>query len=100
MIALIGLLAVVCGIGSLVCLILVIVKMFQKGDTTMGIVCIVTTVLCGIGALITFVYGWMKSGEWDTKNIMLAWTGSIVLGVLLQVALMVMGGAGAPMPGG
>jgi hypothetical protein len=94
---LIGVLAVICAIGSLVCLILVIVKMFQNDETTMGIVCIVTC-FCGIGGLITFVYGWMKSSEWDIKNIMLAWTGCIVLSVLLNVVLMGMGAASIEMP--
>ena len=100
MAALIGLLTVVIGIGSLVCLILVLIQMFQHDETTMGIVCIVTTFLCGIGALITFIYGWTKSGEWGIQNIMLAWTGCIVVGLFLQVVAIATGVALMPMPGG
>ena len=33
------------GIGSLVCFILVLIKMFQVGQTAMGIVCIVYDIL-------------------------------------------------------
>ena len=43
-------------IGSLVCFILVIIKMFQVGEQTMGIVCLVL-ILCCIGGLVAFVYG-------------------------------------------
>lgn len=64
---------------------MVIVKMFQNGQTGLGIACIVLVLCAGIGALIAFVYGWIKSGEWDIKNIMLAWTGAIVLNILLTI---------------
>jgi hypothetical protein len=64
------------GIGSLlmlVCHIIVIVKMFQKGQTGLAIVAIVLT-LCGFGFLLTLIYGWMRSTEWNIKNIMMAYT--------------------------
>jgi hypothetical protein len=56
-------LCILAGLGSLVCFILVLVQMFQRGQTTLGIVCIVL-VFCGIGGLIAFIYGWMKHREW------------------------------------
>ena len=40
------------GIVSLVCYILVIVKMFQHGQTVLGIVCLVLLLCCGLGGLI------------------------------------------------
>ena len=67
------------GIGSLICFILVLVKMFQNGQTVLGIVCIVC---CGIGGLIAFVYGWIKSGEWGIQKVMLIWTVCIILQII------------------
>jgi hypothetical protein len=83
---LIGLLQAVVGIGSLVCFILVLIQMFQHGQTGLGIACIVLIFCVGIGALIAFVYGWMKATEWNIKNVMMAWTGCWIVGVLLGVA--------------
>ena len=40
---------VVGGLIALVCFILVIVQMFRRGKTRLGIVCIVLTVCCGVG---------------------------------------------------
>jgi hypothetical protein len=73
---------VVCSLVSLVCFILVLVAMFKNEQTVMGIVCIVT-IFCGIGGLIAFVYGWMKAGEWNLQQVMLAWTGAFVLYLIL-----------------
>ena len=61
------------GIGFLICFILVLIQMFQRGQATLGIVCAVLA-LCGIGFLIAFVYGWVKHREWGITNIMIAWT--------------------------
>jgi hypothetical protein len=69
------------GLGSLVCLILVIVKMFQNGSAGLGIVTILLS-FCGVGVLIGFIFGWVKSGPWNIRNLMLVWTGCIVLIVL------------------
>jgi hypothetical protein len=89
MMMLLGLLNILVGIGSLVCLILVIIQMFQHQQTGLGIACILLA-FCGIGALIAFVYGWMKANEWNIKNIMLAWTGCFVVGILIGVSNAVM----------
>ncbi|MDA1229337.1 MAG: hypothetical protein O2856_01060 [Planctomycetota bacterium] len=87
---LIGLLAIVAGIGSLACWIMVIIAAFKNEQSPlMGILCIV---LCGLGA---FIIGWIKHGEWKIKNIMLAWTGLIVFGVIIQVVAGVLAGAAA-----
>ncbi len=76
-----SILAIIGGLISLVCYIMVIVKMFQHGQTGLAIACILLLCVCGIGALIAFVYGWMKSGEWNIKNVMIAWTVGIVLDI-------------------
>jgi hypothetical protein len=78
--------AAVGGLISLVCYIMVLVKMFQHGKTGLAILCIVLLCVCGIGGLIAFIYGWMKAGEWNLRNVMMAWT----LGIVLQLAGTVM----------
>jgi hypothetical protein len=75
-------LSAVAGIGSLVCFILVLVQMFNRGQTTLGIVCIVLLFCCGIGGLVAFVYGWMKHREWGITNVMIAWSCFWVLGII------------------
>jgi hypothetical protein len=70
------------GLGSLVCFILVLVQMFQRGQTTLGIVCIVLVFCGGIGGLVAFVYGWINHREWGITNIMYAWTGCIALMII------------------
>src|SRR5207244_2318083 len=52
----------VAGIASLVCFVMVLIQMFQHGQTGLGIACIVL-IFCGVGGLIAFIYGWMKSTE-------------------------------------
>ena len=89
---LLGLLA----IGSLVCLILVLIKMFQAGEQTMGIVCIVLLLLCGIGGLVVFVLGWVNANKWNIKNLMLAWTGIVIGMILLDIILIATGGPMIP----
>ncbi len=64
------------GLGLIVCLILVILKMFQNGAATMGIVTIATSVVCclTVGPVIALIYGWMKARDWNMKNLMIAYT--------------------------
>ncbi len=85
---LLQLLVSLCGLGTLVCYILVLIQMFQRGKTGLGIACIV---LCCIGILITFIYGWIKAEEWGIKKLMLIWTGIIVVHLLIGVAGGIMG---------
>jgi hypothetical protein len=70
-------------LAAFVCYVLVLVKMFQHGDTTIAVVCLVLLLCFGIGHLIAFVYGWMKAQQWNLMPIMAAWTGCIVLDLLL-----------------
>lgn len=73
------------GIVQLVCLVMVIVKMFQKGETGIGIASAVLSVCTGIGVLIAFIYGWIKSSEWGLKKVMVIWTACFVLNIVLVV---------------
>jgi hypothetical protein len=74
-------------IVSLVCFIMVVVKMFQRGATGMGIASLLLLLCFGLGGLLAFIYGWVKSGEWQIKNIMLVWTLAIIVGIVLNVAM-------------
>src|SRR5215831_2538164 len=74
------------GIASLVCFIMVVIKMFQQGQTGLGIACIVLVFCIGIGALIAFIVGWINAQKWGIKNIMLAWTACVILGIILNIA--------------
>ena len=78
------------GVGviiSLVCFIIVLVKMFQNGKTGLGILCIVL-VCCGVGELVAFIYGWIKAADWNIRNVMIAFT--------IGWILMIVGGAMNP----
>lgn len=88
----IGILAII----HLACLVMVIVKMFQKGETTIGVICAVLSVCSGVGVLIAFIYGWMKSSEWGLSRVMIVWTACFVLIALLAVATLVVSALGVP----
>jgi hypothetical protein len=79
-------LQVIVGIAYLVCFILVLIKMFQNGQTGLGIACIVLVFCVGIGALIAFIFGWINAQKWGIKNIMMAWTACWVIGIILNIA--------------
>ena len=86
-------LQVLSGILSLVslgCFIMVLVKMFSAGDTGLGIACAVGIFVCGIGALVAFIMGWVKVNDYDIKPIMMAWSACFVLNILLSVAVAMM----------
>lgn len=74
----------VLSLGALICFIMVLVQMFKRGQTGLGIACIVLT-FCGIGPLVALVYGWIKSSEWGIQKLMLAWTALAVLSVIVGV---------------
>jgi hypothetical protein len=59
---------------SFVCFILVLIQMFQRGATGLGIACLALFLCCGLGGLITFIYGWVKSRDWNMRNLMTVWT--------------------------
>jgi hypothetical protein len=72
-------LASLVGLASLVCFVMVLIKQFQTAGALHGIIGLIT---CGIW---TFIWGWMKASTLNLKNIMLAWTGLIVLGIVLNM---------------
>ena len=72
-------LASLVALGSLVCFVMVLIKQFQTAGALHGIIGLIT---CGIW---TFIWGWMKASTLNIKNIMLAWTGLIVLAFVLNM---------------
>ncbi len=74
--AFVGILA---SLVSLVCLVLVLVKMFPKEGVLKGIL----GIICGLYA---FIWGWQHKDELANKNIMPVWTGAIVLGLIANLA--------------
>ncbi len=96
---LLQLLSLVLGIGSLVCFVLTLIKMFQNNQTVMGIVCIVTLLLCGIGGLIAFIVGWMNAANWRHQQVMLAWTFIVIAQIVLWVFVMMLAAAAGVQPG-
>ncbi len=74
-----SLLAMACGIGSLICLILVLIKLFPAEGPVKGVL----GIICGI---YTFVWGWQNADRFNLRQIMQIWTvvfiGSIVFNFL------------------
>lgn len=73
-----GLLGILCSIANLACFIMVLIKLFQAKGPLHGIL----GIICG---LYTFIWGWMNVDQNENKNIMLAWTGTIVAGIVFNV---------------
>ena len=74
-----SILGIIAGIGSLVCWILILIKLFQEKGVLHGIL----GIIC---AIYPFIWGWINVGRLDAKNIMIAWTVCIILGMLLNGA--------------
>ena len=76
---------IVVGLASLVslaCFILVLIQMFQRGASGMGIACIGLTLCCGLGGLIAFIYGWAKARDWNIVKLMTVWTVAFAIDVM------------------
>jgi hypothetical protein len=71
----------IAGLGMLICHIIVIVKMFQAGQTALGIVAIIGTCCC-YGYLLTLIYGWMKVHEWNISMVMYIYTGCFIVSLI------------------
>lgn len=82
-----GIASTVVGIGTFVCFIMVLIKLFQREGAGMGIL----GLICGI---YTYIWGWIHARDENLQKIMLIWT---VLMVLSIIAGIVMGIASATM---
>jgi hypothetical protein len=68
--------------------------MFQNDATGVAIASLLL-LLCGIGALIAFIYGWIKAAEWNISNVMLIWTGCFIGGIVLALVQIAIAGPNA-----
>jgi nitrate/nitrite transporter NarK len=82
-------LSILVGVGSLVCWIFVLVRIFQAGNIGLGILGIICP-------LFAFIYGWVKSEELNIRQVMLIWTVLIVVGLIINI--MLIPGRGATVP--
>lgn len=69
----------IAGLVSIVCWILILIKMFQTAGALQGIL----GIICSLWA---FIWGWMNADRLGAKNIMLAWSAAIVVGIIFQIA--------------
>jgi len=85
-------------IVTLISFVLIIMKMFANDDATLGIICIVASLCGGIGGLIVFVMGWINVAKYNAHMVMYAWTGVIVIGVVVGGIVAALGGLSVPEP--
>jgi hypothetical protein len=76
-------LAVLVSLGSLICFIIVLVKLFQEEGAGKGIL----GLICGI---YTLIWGWQNATRLNINTLMLVWTVLIVISIILRVSLMAM----------
>jgi hypothetical protein len=75
------------GLGNIVCLVLVLIQMFNKGRPELGVTTIVLLFCFGIGALVAFTAGWFYATKWNIKTVMLIWTVFFVIGIAMNFVL-------------
>lgn len=75
-----GIVALLVGLGCLICWIIVLIKQFQDAGVVHGIIGIIT---CGIW---TFIWGWMNASRLNIRNIMMIWTVLILISMVLRFA--------------
>ncbi len=70
-------LSVIVGLASLVCWIMVLIKMFSAEGALKGIL----GIICGLYA---FIWGWMNSSRFNLKSVMIVWSICIVVSIILN----------------
>jgi hypothetical protein len=70
--------ATISGIGSLICLIIVLRKLFSHEGTVQGLL----GLFC---ALYAYAWGWMNEREHNLMDVMFLWTISILLGIIANL---------------
>ena len=65
---LLSLVGTACGIVSVICFIILIVKMFQAGDPGMAILSLLLCI-CGIGFLVAIVIGWVNVDKYKSRGL-------------------------------
>ena len=77
MATILSLLAVVIGLGSLACWIMVLIKLFKAEGPLYGIL----GIICGLYAL---VWGWMNADKQNIRQLMMIWTALFILGLVIN----------------
>ncbi|HEY3899799.1 MAG TPA: hypothetical protein VGM54_14365 [Chthoniobacter sp.] len=77
----VSLVALIAFIGSLICFIIVVIKLFQEKGVLHGILGIICS-------LYTFIWGWMESGRLKIQNVMIIWSACLVVGIGVRAALL------------
>lgn len=72
-----SILAMLVALGSLICFIIVLIKLFQNEGALKGILGLICS-------LYTFIWGWMNSNRLGIKNIMIIWTILIIVMICLN----------------
>ena len=72
-----GILGLVVWLGCIICLIIVLIKLFQEKGVLHGIL----GLICG---LYTFIWGWMNADRLGIKNIMMIWSLLILVSIVLS----------------
>ncbi|HEX8190665.1 MAG TPA: hypothetical protein VF586_20065 [Pyrinomonadaceae bacterium] len=78
-------------LAAFVIQILVVVKMFQNAGALHGIL----GIICGLYA---YIWGWMNSGKYNIKNLMIIWTVLIILIIVLNIVFGASMAASYPVP--
>lgn len=93
-------LSIVAGLGSLICFVIVLIPLFREKGVLHGIL----GIICGF---YPFIWGWMNVTRLSLRNVMLAWSACMALGVVcntitgMQMAKAMQAGempAGLPAP--
>ena len=87
------LLMIAISLVSLACFVMVLVKMFQDGQTVLAVVSIVLAICSGFGVLIVFVVGWINAAKWGIRNLMIVWSLSFVLSIAVGIVMFAVMGA-------
>ena len=72
-----GILAMLVGIGCLICWVIVLIKLFQNEGALKGILGIICV-------LYAFIWGWMNAEKLSIRNIMMIWTLLAIIQLVLN----------------
>ena len=65
-------------IVSLICFIMVLIKLFPAEGALKGILAIIC-------ALYAFIWGWINASKFNLRNVMIAWTIAIIVSIVMNV---------------
>jgi hypothetical protein len=80
LVIIVGLIAVVIALVNLALFVMVLIKLFQEKGALHGVL----GLLC---SLYTFIWGWQNAKRLNITTIMIAWSGCIVLSIVLNIII-------------